>query len=188
MTDKGFYAVTLNGNEYYLPIVSVSDELSIAVFDMLNNPRMTMDTAIQLGNDIDDQLGWDKIDTIITPECKCISLAYELAKTYDKELVVLRKSDKLYNPEAYSIELKSITTDHVQKLYLGKDSAGKLVGQRVLILDDVISTGGSLRAILELLSPIEGLIIVGSAFAFAEGETYLEFDNVVTLGELPLIR
>lgn len=188
MMDKGFYVVTLNGNDYYLPIVPISDELSIAVFDMLNNPRMTMDTALQLGNDIDDQLGWDKIDTIITPECKCISLAYELAKTYDKELVVLRKSDKLYNPGAYSVQLKSITTEQVQKLYLGINSASNLVGKRVLILDDVISTGGSLRAILKLLSEIEGLTVVGSAFAFAEGETYLEFDNVVTLGELPLIK
>lgn len=169
-----------------LPVVSISDDTSIVVYDMLNNPQLVYDSAEELGSMVHYLLGWHNVDVIVTPECKCIPLAYELAKTHNKDLVVIRKSEKLYNPSTVSTEVKSITTDKVQNLYLSEDAYSKLVGRKVLIVDDVISTGESMRAVESLLSRVPEVDITGRACVFSEGDTGFE-NPVITLGNLPLI-
>ena len=181
---KDEFLVTINNSDYVLPIVRLNNSFSVAVFDMLNRPAIVHDSAEELGKIISTQIGWNSIDYIITPECKCIPLAYELARTYEKGMVVLRKSDKLYNPEAYSVEVNSITTDHIQKLYLGKESYEDLQCKRVLLLDDVISTGESMKAMERLVSVVPKIDIVGKACVFSEGGSK---PGVITLGNLPLI-
>lgn len=180
------YLIDMNGNEYTLPVVPISDTTSIVVYDMLNNPQLVYDSADELSVFIHYKVGWDNIDVIVTPECKCIPLAYELAKTYKKDLVVIRKAEKLYNPSAVSTEVKSITTDKVQNLYLSQDSYQSITGRRVLIVDDVISTGESLRAVENLLNQVPNAEIVGRAFVFSEGDVDYEFP-IIALGNLPLI-
>lgn len=180
------YLINMNGNEYVLPIVAISETTSIVVYDMLNNPQLAYDSAEELRTMIRFLVGWHNIDVIVTPECKCIPLAYELAKSENKDLVVLRKAEKLYNPSCISTEVKSITTDKVQRLYLSSDSYDKLSGRKVLIVDDVISTGESLRAIESLLNKVPDIEIVNRAFVFTEGDAGVD-TPVVALGTLPLI-
>ncbi len=178
------FLVSINGNKYLLPVVRINSSFSIVVFDMLDNPSIVHDSAAELSTVIDSHIGWNSIDYIVTPECKCIPLAYELARTYEKGMVVLRKSDKLYNPKAFSVEVDSITTDYTQKLYLGQKSYNELQSKRVLLLDDVVSTGESMKAMQTLISTIPGVSISGRACVFSEGGSK---PGVLTLGNLPLI-
>lgn len=180
------YLIDMNGNEYTLPVVPISSTTSIVVYDMLNNPQLVYDSAEELSVFIDYKVGWDNIDVIVTPECKCIPLAYELAKTRRKSLVVLRKAEKLYNPSSLSVQVKSITTDKVQELHLNQDSYQKVIGRKILIVDDVISTGESVRAVESLLNQVPDLEIVGRAFVFREGEVNYGYP-IIALGSLPLI-
>ena len=125
-----------------------------------------------------------EFDYIVTAESKGIPLSYEMARMAGKNYVLARKMTKLYMKEPIEIKVKSITTAKVQTLYLDSHEAEMLKGKRVLIVDDVVSTGESLNALEQLVSKSGGEI-VGKAFVLAEGDA-ADRDDIIYLAKLPL--
>ena len=125
-----------------------------------------------------------EFDYIVAPEAKGIPLAYEMSRQSGKKYFVLRKGAKLYMADPVSVRVKSISTDSVQTLYMDSLEGEQIRGKRVLILDDVISTGESLRAAEELVKKFDGNI-VGRAAILAEGDS-ADRDDIIFLEKLPL--
>ena len=123
-------------------------------------------------------------DVVVTAEAKGIPLCYEMARQGCKNYVVARKGVKDYMRNPIEVNVKSITTENEQKLYLGEGDANFIKGKRVLIVDDVVSTGQSLEAIEELVTKAGGNI-VGKAAVLAEGDARGRKD-IIYLEELPL--
>ena len=123
-------------------------------------------------------------DVVVTAEAKGIPLCYEMARQGCRNYVVARKSVKVYMGNPIGVTVNSITTKNEQKLYLGEDDVNLLNGKRVLLVDDVISTGESLHA-LETLVEKTGANIVGRASVLAEGDAK-DRDDIIFLSELPL--
>ena len=172
------YKMTIAGCERELPICAVSDKLSIAGFIMFGDVEITEKVSEELLKRCPEH------DIVVTAEAKGIPLGYEMARQGCREYVVARKGLKVYMPDPVSVEVESITTLGVQKLYIGRDEADKLRGRRVLIVDDVISTGESLKAI-EKLVETSGGNIVGKAAVLAEGDA-ADRDDIIFLEKLPL--
>lgn len=166
------------GLERDLPKCPLNDKLEIAGFIMFSDVEITTKTAEELLKKSPE------FDIIITAESKGIPLAYEMARQSGKNYVVARKSVKLYMTNPISVEVKSITTSAVQTLYLSEEDVNKLKGKKVLIIDDVISTGESLRAIEALVEKAGG-IICGKGAVLAEGDAAKRTD-IFFLEELPL--
>ena len=128
-----------------------------------------------------------EFDVIVTGESKGIPLAHEMARQEGHaDYIVARKGAKLYMTDVVQTEVDSITTDHVQTLCLGSDDVKKLQGRRVLIVDDVISTGETLKSIETLVSQVGGNI-VGRMAVLAEGEA-ADRDDIIYLEKLPLFN
>ena len=123
-------------------------------------------------------------DIVITAEAKGIPLCYEMARQGCGEYIIARKGVKVYMPDPISVNVKSITTLSQQTLYLGSDDAEKMKGKRVLIVDDVISTGESLRALDALVQKAGGKI-VGQVAVLAEGDA-ADRDDIIFLEKLPV--
>ena len=123
-------------------------------------------------------------DVILTAETKGIPLAYEMARQSGKTYVVVRKSVKLYMKNPTKVTVKSITTAKEQTMYLGEEDMEKLKGKRVLIVDDVISTGESLLAIEKFCKEAKATIC-GEAAVLAEGDS-ADRDDIIYLEKLPL--
>lgn len=179
MADK-FYHMTIAGCERDLPICPISDTMDIAGFVMFNDVEVTEAAARELLKKCPEH------DVVLTAETKGIPLAYEMARQGCRSYVVARKGVKAYMMEPVSVEVKSITTASVQKLILSKADQEALADKRILIVDDVISTGESLEALEELLEKI-GLHdnIVGKAAVLAEGSAQNRSD-IIYLEPLPL--
>lgn len=172
------YKMTIAGCERELPICAVNDTLDIAGFIMFGDVEITEKTAEELLKKAPEH------DIVITAEAKGIPLGYEMARQGCREYVVARKGLKVYMLDPVSIKVKSITTAHEQELFLGRDEAEKLKGKRVLIVDDVISTGESLAALEELVKKCGGNI-VGKVAVLAEGDA-ADRDDIIFLEKLPL--
>ncbi len=172
------YKMTIAGLERELPLCPLNDKIDIAAFIMFSDVEITVKSAEKLIKKCPE------CDVIITAESKGIPLAYEMAKQLGIPYVVARKSVKLYMKNVVSVEVKSITTANVQTLYLDGSKAEMLKGKRVLIADDVISTGESLKA-LEKLVETAGGIITAKAAVLAEGDAS-ERDDIIFLEKLPL--
>lgn len=172
------YTLNVAGLQRKLPILPINEKLSIAAFIMFSDVELTVKCAEELLKKVGD------FDVIITSEAKGIPLAYELARQSGKDYVVGRKSVKLYMTQPISVNVQSITTTALQTLYLSQEDAAKLKGRKVLIADDVISTGESLRA-LEKLCEEAGGTIVCKAAVLAEGDA-AERKDIVYLEKLPL--
>ena len=172
------YKMTIAGCQRELPICPISDTLDIAGFVMFGDVEVTEAAAKALMERCPEH------DVIVTAESKGITLAYEMARIGCRNYVVARKGIKAYMEDPIHVEVKSITTDHVQKLYLSKADCENLRGKRILIVDDVISTGESLAAIEELLHSVGGQV-VGRACVLAEGDAKDRAD-IIYLEPLPL--
>ncbi len=172
------YKMKIAGLERELPLCPVSDTLDIAAFVMFGDIEITEATARELLKKCPEH------DIVITAEAKGIPLCYEMARQGCRQYEIARKSIKTYDIDPISFEVKSITTAAVQKLYLAKERAEKLKEKRVLIVDDVISTGASL-SVLENLVEQAGGIIVGKAAVLAEGDA-AQRDDIIFLEKLPL--
>lgn len=158
------YGIEIAGLHRELPLCKVTDELYIGAFVMFGDVELTKAAAAALLKIAPEY------DVMITAESKGIPLIYEMARQSGmNDYVLARKSSKFYMPSVISVEVKSITTAGVQKLYLDSNVAEKMRGKRVLIVDDVISTGDSLRA-LEALVAAAGGNIVGKLAVLAEGK------------------
>jgi adenine phosphoribosyltransferase len=172
------YKLTVAGMERDLPICRVNEELSIAAFIMFSDVPLTVGCAEAMLKKTPD------FDIILTAEAKGIPLAYEMARQSGKNYVTARKMSKLYMSDPIEIEVRSITTARLQKLYLDRHEVDMLKGKRVLIVDDVISTGGSLYA-MEKLVELAGGNIVGRAAVLAEGDA-AERKDIIFLEKLPV--
>ena len=172
------YSLKVAGLDRELPICAASEKLDIAAFIMFSDVELTVACAEELLKKVPD------FDIIITAESKGIPLAYEAARQSGKNYVVARKSVKLYMTDPISIQVKSITTANVQTLYLSQEDVARLKGRKVLILDDVISTGESLTAIEKLVEAAGGNI-VGMGAVLAEGDA-ADRDDIFFLEKLPL--
>lgn len=172
------YKLTVAGLTRELPICPLNDKLDIAAFIMFSDVELTVACAKELAEKCPE------CDVILTAESKGIPLAYEMARQLGIPYVVARKSVKLYMKNPISVTVKSITTAAEQTLYLSEDKAEMLRGKRVLIADDVISTGESLKA-LERLTETAGGSICCEAAVLAEGDA-ADRDDIVFLEKLPL--
>ena len=176
--DEQVYRMEIAGCQRALPICPLNDQLDIAGFVMFGDVEITERTAAALMACCPDH------DIIVTAESKGIPLAYEMARIGCRQYVVARKGIKAYMTDPIHVDVTSITTSHVQRLYLSAEDCKQLKGKRILIVDDVISTGESLYAIEALLRRIGGQV-VGKACVLAEGEAKNRKD-IIYLEELPL--
>ncbi len=175
------YPMTIAGLKRELPLCPVSDELYIGAFVIFGDVELTVACAKELLSKAPEY------DYLITAESKGIPLGYEMARQHgDAKWFLARKGVKVYMQDVLSVEVKSITTDHVQKLYLDGNDAAMMKGKRILIVDDVISTGESLHAIEELVEKAGGNI-VGRLCILAEGDAQQRPD-ITYLEKLPLFN
>lgn len=172
------YKMTIAGLERELPLCPINENLDIAAFIIFGDVEMTVAASTELLKKCPE------FDYIVTPEAKGIPLAYEMAKQSGKPYFIARKGAKLYMKNPVSVNVRSITTDAVQTLFMDGNEGEKLTGKRVLILDDVISTGESLSAVVELVKKFNGEI-VGQAAVLAEGDA-ADRDDIIFLEKLPL--
>ena len=173
------YEIDIVGLKRELPICRVSDDLYIGAFVIFGDVELTVHCASELLKIAPEY------DYIIAPEAKSIPLLYEMARqSGENKYFLARKSPKLYMTGVFEVEVKSITTDKVQKLVLDVADAAEMRGKRILIVDDVISTGESLKAVEELVEKAGGNI-VGRMFVLAEGAAQKR-DDVMFLAPLPL--
>ena len=175
------HSMTIAGLERKLPICRVTDELYIGAFVIFGDCELTTATAKALLEKA------PAYDYIITAESKGIPLAQEMARINgDPKWMLARKGVKLYMQDVVCVEVKSITTSAVQKLYLDGNDAAMMRGKRVLIVDDVISTGESLHALEELVKAAGGEI-VGKMAILAEGDAQNR-EDIIYLEKLPLFN
>ncbi len=172
------YKMTIAGLERELPICPINDKLDIAAFVMFSDVELTVAVANQL------LANSPYFDVILTAESKGIPLAYEMARESGKPYVVARKSVKLYMTDPIAVTVKSITTAAEQTLYLSQEKAEMLRGKKVLIVDDVISTGESLIALEKVVNEAGGEI-TGKAAVLAEGDA-ADRNDIIFLEKLPL--
>lgn len=172
------YKINIAGCERELEKFAVSDKLDIAAFILFGDVEVTEASAKQLLEKVPE------FDVILTPEAKSIPLAYEMSKQSGKKYVVARKGVKVYMGNPLKAEVVSITTQKPQTLYLGESDVEDIKGKRVLIVDDVISTGESLLAIKQLCQ-LAGGNEVASCAVLAEGDA-VERDDIIYLEPLPL--
>ena len=172
------FKITIAGVERELKKYPVSDKLDIAAFILFDDVEITEVSAKALLEICPPH------DVVLTAEAKSIPLAYEFARIGCRRYVVARKGTKVYMSDPVSVCVNSITTDYDQKLYLGQEDVEKIKGKRVLILDDVISTGESLEA-LKKLCEAAGADVVGKAAVLAEGDA-ADRDDIIFLEKLPL--
>ncbi len=175
------HTMTIAGLKRDLPICRVTDELYIGAFVIFGDVELTCACAAELLKIA------PAYDYIITAESKGIPLAYEMARQAgDAKWLLARKGAKLYMQNVFSVEVKSITTEKVQRLYLDGADAALMKGKRILIVDDVISTGESLRALEELVAQAGG-DIVGRMAILAEGEAQ-DRKDIQYLEKLPVFN
>ncbi len=172
------YEMKIAGLTRQLPICEVNEHLDIAGFVIFGDVEMTVAASAELLKKCPD------FDYIVTAEAKGIPLAYEMARQSGKPYLICRKGAKLYMVDPVSVHVRSITTDRMQTLYLDSLEGERMRGKRVLIIDDVISTGESLTAIETLVGRFDANI-VGKAAILAEGDA-AKRDDIIFLEELPL--
>lgn len=173
--------MTIAGLKRQLPLCKITDDLYIGAFIMFSDVEITKACAAELLKIAPE------FDIIITAESKGIPLAYEMAAQAGmNNYIVARKGPKLYMKNVVTTEVDSITTDHIQTLCLGQDEIDKLQGKRVLIVDDVISTGESLKAVEALCAEFDANVVAKAA-VLAEGDA-AERDDIVFLSVIPLIE
>ena len=175
---KNNYEIKIAGLTRHLPLCKVSDTLDIAALIIFGDVELTIAASAELLKKVSE------FDVIATPEAKSIPLAYELSRQSGKPYVVARKGTKVYMRDPVSVNVTSITTQHEQHLYFGLDEVELMQGKRVLIVDDVISTGESLEAMKALVTKAGGMISDCCAI-LAEGDA-ANRDDIVFLEPLPL--
>ena len=175
------YPMHVAGLTRDLPLCKVTDDLYIGAFVIFGDVELTVACARELLKKAPEY------DVLITAESKGIPLAYEMARQAGTNRYLLaRKSPKLYMKNVFTVKVNSITTAKEQILCIDQDDVDFMQGKRVLIVDDVISTGESLRAIEELVKQAGGNI-VGKMAILAEGDA-TERDDIIYLEKLPLFN
>lgn len=178
---KKSYTLNVAGLTRELPLFKVSDSTYIAAFVMFGDVEVTKACASELLKRAPEH------DIMITAESKGIPLLYEMARqANENNYIVARKGPKVYMEDVLYTEVDSITTEAKQRLCIGKQEADAMRGKRVLIVDDVISTGESIAALETLIRQIGGNI-VGKMAVLAEGDA-IGRDDIICLAPLPLFN
>lgn len=173
------YEMTIAGVKRSLPLFPIGDGLCIAAFILFGDVEITVASAAALLKKAPEH------DILLTAECKSIPLIYEMARQENaSDYVVARKGEKLYMRDVLKTPVHSITTANEQVLCIGSDDVEAIKGKKVLIVDDVISTGESLAALEELVTKAGGNI-VGKMAVLAEGKA-AEREDIIFLEPLPL--
>lgn len=173
------YPITVAGVKRDLPLCKLNDNLTIAAFVIFGDVELTCACAKALLEKTPD------FDYMVAPEAKAIPLIHEMARQSGRnEYFLVRKKKKAYMNGVFEVRDKSITTDGEQMLYMDGADAAKMKGKRVLILDDVISTGGSISAVENLVEQAGGEV-VGRMAILAEGNA-AKRDDIIFLEPLPL--
>ena len=173
------YKMNIAGLDRALPLCRLNDNLSIGAFVIFGDQELTVACAKALLEKAPEY------DYLITAEAKGIPLIHEMARQHgDKKYFLARKKPKLYMTGVLEVTVNSITTEGQQKLYLDTADAELMKGKKILIVDDVISTGESLAAIEELVRQTGGEIC-GKMTILAEGDAQ-ERDDIIYLEKLPL--
>lgn len=172
------YHMNICGLPRDLTLCPISDKVDIAAFIMWNDVELTVKAAQALLERAPD------FDLLLTAEAKGIPLCYEMARQCGKPYLVARKGKKLYMKNPVQVDVRSISTDRMQTLLLDEKEARLMEGKRVLLVDDVISTGESIQA-LERLCAHAKAQVAGRACVLAEGDA-IERKDIIYLEPLPL--
>lgn len=175
------YGMTIAGLKRELPLCKISDDLTIGAFVIFGDVELTCACASELLKKAPE------FDYMIAPEAKAIPLIFEMARQSGRnDYLLVRKNKKAYMTSVFEHTVNSITTAGTQKLYMDGADAEKMKGKRILILDDVISTGESLKAVEELVLEAGG-IVAGRMAILAEGDA-ADRDDIIYLEKLPLFN
>lgn len=178
---REYYDIKVAGLERKLPLCPINDNLYIGAFVMFGDIELTVACAGELLKKAPEY------DVMITAESKGIPLVYEMARQAGvNKYLLARKSAKLYMKDVVFVELQSITTEKRQTLYIDREDAEYMKGKRVLIVDDVISTGESVKAVEKLVQESGG-IVAGKMAILAEGDANKR-DDIIFLEHLPLFN
>lgn len=173
-----YYKIKIAGLERELEKFPVNEHLDIAAFIIFGDVELTIKGCEELLKKLPE------FDVVLTPEAKSIPIAYEMAKQSGKPYIIARKGVKVYMRNPLEVSVTSITTKKEQKLFLGETEVNKIKGKRVLIIDDVISTGESLTAVRKLIQEAGATEAAACAF-LAEGDA-ADRDDIIFLEKLPL--
>ncbi len=180
MPTRETYTVEIAGLTRHLPLFEIRPGLRIAILNILGDTELVQACARELANRLKDR----EFDLLVTAEAKSIPLAHALSVELGKRYVVLRKVYKPYMGDAITAETLSITTGQPQVLILDEKDREIVKGKRVVIVDDVISTGSTLQGMRMVLEKA-GAQIVGEAAIMTEGER-ARWSHIISLGHLPL--
>lgn len=173
-----YHSMKIAGLDRNLPLCPLNDELYIGAFVIFGDAELTVACASELLKKAPE------FDYLITAEAKGIPLAHEISRQSGKKYFVARKKPKLYMTGVFDVTVNSITTEGEQHLYLDTAEAEEMKGKKVLIVDDVISTGASLTAVQTLVKEA-GSIIAGNMAILAEGDAQTR-EDLIYLEPLPL--
>ena len=179
---REFYDIEIAGVKRQLPLFEIKPGLRIAILNILGDVELVQACARELGAKLNDT----PFDVFVTTEAKSIPLAYALAAEMNKPYVVLRKTYKPYMGAALTAETLSITTGQPQILVLDEKDHDLRKGKKVMLVDDVISTGSTLQG-MRMLMDKAGAQVVGEAAILTEGDR-AQWMNIVSLGHLPLFE
>ena len=176
------YEMKIAGLTRHLPLCRISDDLYIGAFVMLGDQEICVAGAAELLKRVPGEY-----DYLLTAETKGIPLVHEMSRqTGAKTYFIARKEVKTYMPDAVGVEVNSITTQHRQQLFLSGEDAAMIRGKRILLVDDVISTGESMRALETLVTKVGG-VVAGRMAILAEGDAQTRSD-IVYLEKLPVFN
>jgi len=179
MTQRETYTVEVAGLTRHFPLFEVAPGVRIATFNMLGDTFVVKAAAASLA----EQLKGTPSDVLVTAEAKAIPLIYEMSALMGLPYVVLRKTYKTYMGNAIKSETVSITTGKPQTLFLDEKDRVLINGRDVVLVDDVVSTGSTLRAMKEVVSRSGGNVSK-VASVFTEGDS--DWSEVIALGNLPV--
>ena len=180
MSNNETYAVEVGGLKRDLRLFEVKPGLKIAILNILGDTELVQACAKELAVKLKDT----DYDALVTAEAKSIPLAYALSVETKKPYVVLRKSYKPYMGDALKAETLSITTGQPQTLILDEKDRELIQGSKVVIVDDVISTGSTLQGMRMILGKA-GSTVVAETAIFTEGDR-AQWMHIISLGHLPL--
>ncbi len=179
MENRETYTVQVAGLTRHFPLFEVAPGVRIAIFNMLGDTFVVKAAAAALAEELRDTTA----DVLVTAEAKSIPLIYEMSALMGLPYVVLRKTYKSYMGEAINAKTESITTGKTQTLYLDEKDTRMVFGKQVIVVDDVVSTGSTLKAMGDIIANAGGEVSQIAA-VFTEGEA--DWSHIIALGNLPV--